>query len=166
MVLTHSFSILVMMLFQQVYSQKWSQQDAKSRSFPPLSNHILCILLAMGPTPLTWVGCRRVESKPYLTHLPCYSCIFSNFNSPSCIICHCRFYFLSSCLLVEVIVGYSHPFIQKELGLYGSNTLYWIKKVLDPVHPNLPKSFCIIYALNFSSLFLFSLSLFSIRRNA
>ena len=112
-------------------------------------NHILCILLAMGPTPLTWVGCRRVESKPYLTHLPCYSCIFSNFNSPSCIIYHCHFYFLSSCLLLEVIVGYSHPFIQKELGLHGPNTLYWIKKVLDPVDPNLLESFCRTYVLNF-----------------
>ena len=161
MVLTHSFSILVKMLFQQVYSQKWSQRDAKSRSFPPLSNHTLCILSTIGPTPLTWLWCRRVEPIPYLTNLSYYSCIFSNFNSPSWIIYHCHFYFLSSCLLLEVIVSYSHPFIQKELGLHGPNTLYWIKMVLDLVNPNLLESFCRIYALNFSSL-----SLFSICRNA
>ena len=115
----------------------------------------------MGPTPLTWQGCRRAKPRPYLTHLPCYSCIFSNFNSPSHIICHCHFYFLKSCLLLEVTTSYSHPFIQKELGLYGPNTLYWIKNALDLVYPNLPKSFCRIYALNFLAL-----SLFSIGRSA
>ena len=40
--------------------------------FPLPSNHTLY-------TSLT-IGCRREKLRPYLTHLPCYFCLFSNFH--------------------------------------------------------------------------------------
>jgi len=48
--------------------------------FPPPPNHTLFTLLAIGPTPLAWLGCKGAKPKPYLTDLPFYSCLFSDFG--------------------------------------------------------------------------------------
>ena len=49
----------------------------------------------------------------------------------------------------------SYPYIQKDMDLYESNTLYSIKRVFDQICPNLLKSFCRRNVLSFSSLTIF-----------
>ena len=56
---------------------------------PPLPNHTICTSAAMGLTPLAWLGCRRAKPKPYLTHLPFYSClslILASFSFMHCLL--------------------------------------------------------------------------------
>ena len=51
-----------------------------------------------------------------------------------------------------------YPFLQKDLGLYGPNNLYWIKRVLNPICLNLPNSFCRRFVFYGKSLYLAFLS--------
>ena len=110
------------------------------------------------PYSLTWLGCRRAKPKHYLTHLPCYFFLFSDFGFflLHAFVCGCCFCFLSSCLFARDMFGFScSSLYTKDMGLYGSNTLYSIKRVFDPICPNLLKSFCWWNVLSFSSFTLF-----------
>ena len=51
-----------------------------------------------------------------------------------------------------------HPFIQKDLGFCRPNNVYWIKRILDPICLNLPKSFCKRFVFYIKSLSLALLS--------
>ena len=97
------------------------------------------------PYSLTWLGCRRAKPKHYLTHLPCYFFLFSDFGFflLRALSVVAAFVFFPHVFLLGIcLASLAHPCIQKDMGLYGSNTLYSIKRVFDPICPNLLKSFC------------------------